>query len=271
MSIQNTNEWRDEFEAAFCVKIFYDSSFDDWDFVQLDNLAALGEGRGRLGLDENYLISKKMFTYASKAPLLEYISYQSKILQTLFRHYKPVQDMCSGIVAIFGDDSYDEKVIYSVIHIRGLGQSGTTLMKRMSQMSGCDPKAALHMQPEYIKSILRPLGLLKHEIVLITDGQDFNTIRALISDPEIAPKLRLVPEEATWIGGDITLAVMANAFIGNPVSTFSGFIAKSRLALGFGHSYLFRAQNDKGQWHTVCGDTCVFDNSIMSSMSECDV
>jgi len=54
---------------------------------------------------------------------------------------------------------------------------------------------------------------------------------------------------------------------GNPASTFSGFIAKSRLALGFGHSYLFRAKDENGAWRTVCGDHCIFDKSILSVMS----
>ena len=103
--------------------------------------------------------------------------------------------------------------------------------------------------------------------MLITDGQDFAVIQRLLNDPEIAPKLRLVSEEATWIGGDFTVAVMANAFIGNPASTFSGFIAKSRLALGFGQSYLFRAKNENGEWVNTCGDTCIYDKRIMGPMS----
>jgi hypothetical protein len=277
MSIQDTSEWQHQFEKAFCVKIFYnDSKFDDWDIVQWDDLAVLGEGRGLLGLDQNYLTSKKMFLYISQSPLLDYIAHQSKNLQSLFRYYNtgkgttnrgvPVRNMCSGIDAVFGADN--KEVIYSTIHQRSMeGQAGITLMQRMSKASGCHPTAAISMEPEYVKSILRPLGMLNHPIVLITDGQDFNIIRRLINDPEIGPKLRLVPEGASWVGGDITLAVMSNVFIGNPASTFSGFIAKSRLALGFGHSYLFRAQNEKGEWHTVCGDTCVFDKKVMGSIS----
>jgi len=276
-SIQDPKEWHKQFERAFCVKIFYNNgTFGDWDIVQFDDLAVLGEGRGKdPRLDRDYLISKKMFMYTSQAPLHEYIAHQSKTLQLLFRNYntgkgitnrgKQVRNMCSSIDAVFGAEN--KEVLYSTVHQRSLeGQPGITLLQRMSKASGVHPTAALSMESEYIKSILRPLGMLKHPIVLITDGQDFNIIRRLMNDPEIGPKLRLVPEDATWIGGDITLAVMSNVFIGNPASTFSGFIAKSRLALGFGHSYLFRAQNEKGEWHTVCGDTCVFDKKIMGSI-----
>ena len=178
--------------------------------------------------------------------------------------------MCSGIKALFGDKN---NAIYSVIHSRTFNSSpqerdtGLNLLARISRTSGSDPEAALNLEPNYIKSILRPLGLLNYPIVLITDGQDFTVLQRLLNDPEIAPKLRLVPEEATWVGGDITLAIMSNVFIGNPASSFSGFIAKSRLALGLGQSYLFRAKNEKGEWQTVCGDTCVYDKNIMGAMS----
>ena len=277
MAVQDKDTWRQQFEEAFCVKIFdQNSSFGDWSLVQWDDLLELGTGRGERGKDADYLTSKKMFVYSSQAPLQEYIAYQSKVLQTLFRNYNsgkgttirgiPVNDMCSGIKALFGNESND--AIYSVVHQRSLeGRPGIELMKRMAHFSGCDPTAALHMEADYIKSILRPLGMLNYPIVLITDGQDASVVPRLMNDPEIASKLRLVPEEATWVGGDITLAIMSNVFIGNPASSFSGFITKSRLALGFGHSYLFRAKNEKGEWQTVCGDTCVYDKRIMRSMS----
>lgn len=279
MSVQDKDntEWRHQFEEALCVKIFDTTSeLEGWEIEHWDNLSTLGEGRGTLGMDKDYLTSKKMFVYTSQAPLLEYIAHQSKILQTLYRNYntgegttsrpwEKVRNMCSGIESIFGEDRNNE--IYSTIHLRSLEKAGVRLMERMSSSSGCHPTAALEMEPEYIKSILRPLGMLKFPIVLITDGQNFDAIRRLVNDPDIGPRLKLVTEAASWVGGDITLAVMSNVFIGNPASTFSGIIAKSRLALGFGHSYLFRAQNEEGEWRDTCGDTCVFDKRIMASMS----
>lgn len=280
MSVQDKDNtgWRHHFEQAFCVKLFDTAvELEGWDIEQWENLSTLGQGRGTLGMDKDYLTSKKMFVYVSQTPLLEYIAHQSKILQTLYRNYntgegttsrpwEKVRNMCSGIETLFGDDS--KNVVYSTIHLRGLeGKSGVQLMKRMSSSSGCHPTAALEMEPEYIKSILRPLGMLKFPIVLITDGQNFDAIRRLVNDPDIGPRLKLVPQSASWVGGDITLAVMSNVFIGNPASTFSGFITKSRVALGLGHSYLFRAQNEEGEWRNTCGDTCVFDKRIMASMS----
>ena len=47
-------------------------------------------------------------------------------------------------------------------------------------------------------------------------------------------------------------------FIGNPASSVSGFIAKSRVSLGFGNNFLHRAKDENGEWTTVCGDDCLF-------------
>ena len=92
-------------------------------------------------------------------------------------------------------------------------------------------------------------------------------LKRLLDDADIGPLLRVVPDEATWIGGDLTVAIMSNVFVGNPASTFTGFIAKARLALGFGHNYLFRAKDENGEWRTVCGDHCIFDESILGHMA----
>ena len=100
-----------------------------------------------------------------------------------------------------------------------------------------------------------------------SDGQNPEILERLMSDPEIRPLIRIIPEESTWIGGDLAVAVMSNVFIGNPASSFSGFIAKARLALGFGHNYLYRAKNENGEWVTVCGDNCIYDNTINGVMA----
>ena len=58
---------------------------------------------------------------------------------------------------------------------------------------------------------------------------------------------------------------MSTVFIGNPGSTFSIFIAKSRLALGFSHTYLFRKYEESiGEWVNSCDVWCVFDKRIVN-------
>jgi len=168
--------------------------------------------------------------------------------------------------ALFG--SKRKHAIYSVIHARSLeGEPGKKIMASVARRSGCDPEAALYMKPGYIKSILKPLGMLRYPIVVISDGQDPLVVQRLKDDKEIGKMVYVTPPEASWYGADMTTATMANVFIGNPASTFSSFIAKSRLALGFGHNYLYRAKNEEGEWITVCGASCLFDSDVAGPMA----
>jgi hypothetical protein len=224
------------------------------------------------------MTTKELFGYTSPSPYDEYVASTQYSIRALFQNYntgkgtsirrnQQAGDMCSGIDAVFGNHD-KSRVIYSVIHSRHLeGAPGLRLLSKVCRHAKCDATAALEMRPDYIKSILRPLGMLNHPIVLITDGQDFSVIQRLMADEEIGPMLRVVPEESSWIGGDLTLGIMSNVFIGNPASTFSTFIAKSRLSLGFGQNYLFRRKTAEGVWVTSCGDGCVFDKRVMDVMS----
>ena len=195
-------------------------------------------------------------------------SLQEYTIRALFRDYNEggldsnTRDMCTGIKSVFGDDRAG--AIYSVIHSRILeGPPGLKFLAKMARKSGCDPVAALEMRPDYVKSILKPLGMLNYPIIVVTDSQDPDVVTRLLQDPELGPQIRLIHEDSRWIGGDITVAVMANVFIGNPASSFSSFINKARSSLGFGHSYLWRAKNpETKEWRTVCGDHCVFDKTI---------
>jgi len=253
------DDWEAKFEKAFCVKIFHPKT----KIISLEGWNLVPQG---LNSVNSVIISKYLFNYMSKLPLDEYIASQSRFIQTLFRHSNTApDDMCSGISTIFGNDEND--VLYTAIHNRHLeGAPGIRLMKRMARGSGCHSTAALDLKPEYIKAILRPLGMLKNPIVLITDGENPDVAQRLLEDPEIGPMLRLVPESASWIGGDLTLGIMSNVFIGNPASSFSGFIARSRIALGFGQNHLFRARNGNKEWVPTCGDACIFDKGIMGNM-----
>mmetsp|Transcript_4074 Transcript_4074/g.6724 ORF Transcript_4074/g.6724 Transcript_4074/m.6724 type:complete len:280 (+) Transcript_4074:275-1114(+) len=255
----DSDDWQAQFERTFCVKIFkHKRELEGWNVFDQD--------------------PKELLYYRSKISLEDYVASQEYSIRSLFHNYNtgdgkdisgaPVKDMCSGINAIFGKDQRSS-AMYSVIHSRSLeGEPGYRLLRVLSKRSGCDRAAALEMKPDYIKAILKPLGMTKHPIVFITDGQNPAVLERLLADPDLGPMIRTVPEEACWIGGDLTLAIMSNAFIGNPASTFTGFIAKSRLALGLGHNYLFRARDkDSGEWKTVCGDHCIFDKSIMNVMS----
>ena len=174
--------------------------------------------------------------------------------------------MCSVLDATFGDTK--QSAVYSVIHSRSMeGEPGYKLLGRIAENSGCDPRAAINLEPEYVKGILKPLGMMNQPIIFITDNQRPKILERLKSDPEIGPLIHLIPEETSWVGGDITIATMSTVFLGNPASSFSGFIAKSRVALGYTTNYLFRRRNEDGQWIDVCDATCVFDKKILNTMA----
>ena len=142
---------------------------------------------------------------------------------------KQVKDMCSGINALFHEAGEDEAVgvgdeadrrsaaVYSVIHMRYFEGHGAWMLRRTANKTGCDPAAAQEMTPEYVKAILAPRGMLAHPIVVITDHQrgSQRVIGRLRDDPDLGPRLRLVPAEACWLGGDMMLAVMVRA-VGAP-------------------------------------------------------
>merc|ERR1712194_488327 len=215
---------------------------------------------------------KQLFYFKSKAPKEKYAASQLHIMRTLFQHYntvvghngtKVIKNMCSGINALFTSAGDEEEVggedhrslaLYSAIHLRSFEGTGKRRLKKSAKKTKCDKKAASEMKPEYVKSILAPIGMLAHPIVTVSDNQKGSkkALDRLLKDPDIGRMVRVVPKEARWKGGDMTLAVMANVFIGHPSSTLSGFIAKSRAALGFGHSnYVHLAKDKTGKWKRV--------------------
>jgi len=260
---EKMKEWYTFFEEQFCVQMIspeYDLSIYK-DVIRMD--------------------TKDLFMFQhdnSISNFDEYVEYQGYLIRTLFRHYnkgygvnlrnQPVKDMCSVLDTMFVNQDMNT-IKYSVIHSRSLeGEPGKFLLGRIAEFSGCDDQAALDMTPEYIKSILTETDMLNHPIIFITDGQRPEILERLLADPDIGPQIHLIPEETSWVGGDITIAITSTVFIGNPASTFSGFIAKSRVALGFDKSYLFRKKDgDTGKWTDVCGRNCIYNKAIMRSMS----
>ncbi len=60
--------------------------------------------------------------------------------------------------------------------------------------------------------------MLRHPIVLISDGEDPSSLDRLMADPDISKVLNVVSHNDRWIGGDITSVAMS---IGNPVSSIN--------------------------------------------------
>jgi hypothetical protein len=249
--------WKDRVEKAFCIKVF----LNEEELAGYDNIITM--------------TSRELFMFRYTCDAKEYIQFQKHNIRMLFRNYnngigkdiknRNVGDLCSAIYGIFGEDR--QSATYSVIHSRSLeGEPGLRLLGILSGSSGCDPVAALDMEPEYIKAILSPLNMIHHPILFISDNQRPEILEKLLADSDIGPQIRLIPPELSWIGGDLAVAIMSTVFIGNPASTFSGFIAKTRIALGFDNNYLFRAKKD-GEWVDSCEERCIFYKWVMRSMA----
>lgn len=280
--------WIKLIEESLCVKIF----------TKEDELYQYKEIQRPATADLFFMYGqrrRKSMTPQVVPTLPEYIDYQTRILRTLWRSYntgvgvnmqhKPVHDMCSVLNVMFHNQHLVQKIktkrrktlqykissqpvnttnaVYSVIHSRSLESAGERLMEGVAKHTGCHPTAALNMEPQYIKSILEPLDMLDKPIIFITDNQRPEILDRLLEDIEIGPNIKVPEDDESWIGGDITTAVLADVFIGTPASSFSIFIAKSRYALGYENSYLFRNVNEEGVWSDTLEMRDVFDHHLL--------
>ena len=291
---EKEKQWRARIEQVLCIKIM--TSLEEvesrWDKVIIKS-------------------PEELFSLASHTPFVNRLALTQYTIRRLFEHsntatsvvfregnWKKATNMCGGIrSSVFstdkekpedeqGQEGAVENEMYSVIHLRYLeGAPGKRILNTESRSSGCDPQAALDMEPEYVKSILEESGMMQHPVLVITDGQNRRALSRLMKDPDIGSNIRLVngsqiafgvagryrphlqkdPGYST-VGGDITLATMATVFIGNPASTLSKFIGQARISLGLGNNYIYRARDySKGgwpQWKTVCDVDCLFFKSM---------
>lgn len=132
------------------------------------------------------------------------------------------------------------------VHARYLDGNAVWRLERLASATGMTIEGGvMQMGPAYVKGILKPLNMLDHPIILITDGQLAAVERGLLNDEILGPKLMVLSDKDALDGADVALAVLADVFIGNPASVTSGFIARSRMALGYSDksTQLFRTLN----------------------------
>lgn len=217
--------------------------------------------------------------------LADAIEHRKYVIQELYRttaremELHPdspgVATMCSSLHSFFGRDdgmSADEDELrklgvtkeitkkYTVIHSRKLEAMGARFMAKAHEVFGVDARAAMDLPPDLIRTILSPLGMDTSSVLMITDGQSKDPIDRLLADPHLGPHVQVVPSEISTLTGDIMLAILADVFVGSPVSTFSMYIAQARYALGIGNSYLFHRRDAEGTgWETFCNDeACLY-------------
>ena len=233
----NTGEYNDEWqlhvEQALCIKIIREpkTELEGYQIVS-------GQSPKDLFLyEESYDFHNE-----------ERVALKLYTLRTLFQNINS-ESMCLGIDSVFGEGDADiSSVKYSVVHMRNVFRPFWTV---------ADTRAARDMEPDYVKSILEPLDMLQHPIVIMTDHTNERAVARLVNDPVIGPMIHVLTKENSSLGGDITLGAMSTIFLGNPMSTLSGFIAQTRIALfGSGNSYLYRARDMNGDWYSTCDDEC---------------
>mmetsp|Transcript_27171 Transcript_27171/g.46295 ORF Transcript_27171/g.46295 Transcript_27171/m.46295 type:complete len:285 (+) Transcript_27171:1-855(+) len=227
------------------------------------------------------VMQEPLYHYISNHPdynIFDGIYHRQYLIQELYqmtaremaRHpgAKGVADMCASMHAYFGNKNdlragFLSRGItqqYTVIHSRAVETFGPRFLSKMHEVFGVDDKAGIDLPTDLVKSILTPLGMANKTILMITDSKTQGPIQRLSSDPELGPHFQVVPNEVSTLTGDIMLAILSDVFIGNPVSTFSQYIAQARYALGIENSYLFaRKKNDESeQWETFCNDEVCF-------------
>lgn len=153
----------------------------------------------------------------------------------------------------------------SVVHLSD--EKTNSLLSTLNESTGLDHSDATEMSPEYVKSFLSPLKMLKSDIYPIATGE-YDTmdtsvsqrVQALINDYVLGDLIKL-PKQNRHLGSVLYFAVMAgkcllsltmhcsdilseyfdlisscqlfvDVYIGNPVDHNSMWIARMRCALG---------------------------------------
>jgi len=233
--------------------------------------------RERLGYKQDNIISKtgdEMYYYHSNENISEIQTRREGALRILWTHpsrtNETSSDMCSAVNFhnrvengghLTNYQSFQSP--YVVIHSRWMSRDGClkrlgSLAHRIKNQTGVriHRKAPCLMEPSYIQSILQSNSLLNTAldksspmsvpIYIISDRKNPKIIPKLLEDPIMGPNIRILPTNVSWVGSDMMLGALAEVFIGTPISTLSGNIARARVALGFDPktNYLFPIANE---------------------------
>jgi hypothetical protein len=130
---------------------------------------------------------------------------------------------------------------------------------QFNEVTGRDHTAAYQMTPEYVKSILKPLNLHAKSLILIGDHSetDDEEIKRIVNDPELSI-FKVAKELDDYQDCDnLHLAVMADAYIADPTSHWSLWIARMRYALGLQNTFVLtekRMVDGEERWVSYVDD-----------------
>eukprot|EP00574_Skeletonema_japonicum_P004269 CAMPEP_0201734130 /NCGR_PEP_ID=MMETSP0593-20130828/33362_1 /ASSEMBLY_ACC=CAM_ASM_000672 /TAXON_ID=267983 /ORGANISM="Skeletonema japonicum, Strain CCMP2506" /LENGTH=383 /DNA_ID=CAMNT_0048227401 /DNA_START=124 /DNA_END=1272 /DNA_ORIENTATION=+ len=208
-----------------------------------------------VGYDEVIQLSAKdLYFYKSPGENWEAnMNFHIGILRRIFLRYNRALGYAHhGLRAINVCRTFDDLfhgsragIKYSVIHSRFMEGRAQFKLNQLAKTSGLTPRGALEMSPKYVRMILKPLGMLSHPIILFSDGELPSVEEGLLRDPVIGPKLIVMSNKTSLTGPDTALAILSDVYIGNPASVTSGYIARSRYALGYDEeqTYMFRKEH----------------------------
>ena len=219
----------------------------------------------------SYMSGNDMYYYHSSSNISIISERRIPVLQYLWTHVtegRGNDNMCSAI-----SDSLPEQ--YVVIHSRWMKHDGClkrlgSLTQRVKSETGIkiDRRAPCMLDPSYIESILRSSNHSGTPIFIISDGKNPNSTNILKNHPIL--DVREVPGDLDYVGADMVLGVLASVFIGTPISTLSGNIARARVALGSNPNTNFmfplKLNENSDDWEFVCRDdrSCLYDTRFLS-------
>lgn len=189
-----------------------------------------------IDFDTLYHPPNALFYYHSeKLNPKEIRDHRDEVFRRLFRHPSTMggskENVCSAIDVL--QASGDKE--YTVIHLST--SEVKKYMLQLNESTGKDHSASLEMGPDYVHSLLKPTGYLSHDIYTIS-GSGLDEIKPLFIDDKNAPVPNLEAIKSS-LGANIYLAVLADAYLGNPVDPMSLWITRMRYALGMKNTFVF--------------------------------
>lgn len=160
-------------------------------------------------------------------------NHRDTIMRKLFQ-YPTITGGPDDVCSLIQGEGPSKK--YTVVHLSD--EKTNSLLSTLNESTGLDHSDATEMSPEYVKSFLSPLKMLKSDIYPIATGE-YDTmdtsvsqrVQALINDYVLGDLIKL-PKQNRHLGSVLYFAVMADVYIGNPVDHNSMWIARMRCALG---------------------------------------
>ena len=131
---------------------------------------------------------------------------------------------------------------------------------KLNAATGRDNSAALEMTPNYIISILKPLGLLQNDVFVVGEHQnDELEVTRLFQDPDLLKVMKKIQVDQN---NQVYLALLADAYLGNPADVTSMWIARMRYALGMKNTFILtepKNMNGEGVWVSSVDDKTYLD------------